>query len=116
MPSTIRGSDNFDTAGGNAVKAWVNFNGTGTVAIRASFNVSSITDNGSGRYTANFTTSMSDVNYVATFSGNADSDSFSENRQFAQVRARATGSVQLQVINDGGAEADASYIGVAIFR
>jgi hypothetical protein len=48
----------------NNVKAWVNFNGTGTVAIRASFNVSSITDNGTGDYTVNFTTAMADTNYV----------------------------------------------------
>lgn len=64
MASTIRGSDNFDTAGGNAVKAWVNFNGTGTVAIRASYNVSSITDNGTGDYTVNFTNAMPDANYA----------------------------------------------------
>ena len=44
-------------------RAWVNFNGTGTVAIRASGNVSSITDNGTGDYTINFTTAMSDANY-----------------------------------------------------
>jgi len=44
-------------------KAWVNFNGTGTVAIRASGNVSSITDNGDGDYTVNFTTAMPDANY-----------------------------------------------------
>lgn len=44
-------------------KAWVNFNGTGTVAIRASGNVSSITDNGTGNYTVNFTTAMPDSNY-----------------------------------------------------
>jgi hypothetical protein len=41
----------------------VNFNGTGTVAIRASGNVSSITDNGTGDYTVNFTTAMPDANY-----------------------------------------------------
>ena len=45
-------------------RAWVNFNGTGTVAIRASGNVSSITDNGTGRYTVNFTTAMPDANYA----------------------------------------------------
>ena len=71
MPSTIRGSDNFDTAGGNAVKAWVNFNGTGTVAIRASFNVSSITDNGTGDYTVNFTNALADANYAFQGGGNA---------------------------------------------
>ena len=51
-----------------ACRAWVNFNGTGTVAIRASGNVSSITDNGVGDYTVNFTTAMADVNY--TMNGN----------------------------------------------
>ncbi|SSQ07936.1 Uncharacterised protein [Acinetobacter baumannii] len=47
-----------------ACRAWVNFNGTGTVAIRASGNVSSITDNGVGNYTINFTTALPDANYV----------------------------------------------------
>jgi hypothetical protein len=55
-----------DEASGLA-KAWVNFNGTGAVAIRASYNVSSITDNGTGDYTVNFTTAMADANYVASF-------------------------------------------------
>lgn len=44
--------------------AWVNFNGTGTVAIRAAYNVSSITDNGTGAYQINFTNSMLDTNYA----------------------------------------------------
>ena len=44
-------------------KAWVNFNGTGTVAIRASYNVSSITDNAVGDYTVNFTNAMADTHY-----------------------------------------------------
>jgi hypothetical protein len=56
----------------NNVKAWVNFNGTGTVAIRASSNVSSITDNGAGDYTVNFTTAFADANYAASgFAGDA---------------------------------------------
>ena len=55
-----------DTVINGSAKAWVNFNGTGTVAIRASFNVSSITDNGTGTYTANLTTSMVDANYSVT--------------------------------------------------
>jgi hypothetical protein len=46
-----------------SAKAWVNFNGTGTVAIRASYNVSSITDNGTGDYTINFTNALADANY-----------------------------------------------------
>lgn len=51
-----------------AAKAWVNFNGTGTVAIRASFNVTSITDNGTGDYTVNFTNALEDANYAMTSS------------------------------------------------
>jgi hypothetical protein len=57
-------------------KAWVNFDGTGTPAIRGSFNVSSITDNGTGDYTVNFTTAMANTNYAvagaARFNGSAD--------------------------------------------
>jgi hypothetical protein len=47
-----------------AAKAWVNFNGAGTIAIRASFNVTSITDNGVGDYTVNFTTTLADADYA----------------------------------------------------
>jgi hypothetical protein len=58
------------TASGSApsysARAWVNFNGIGTVTIKASGNVSSITDNGTGDYTVNFATAMSDVNYAAS--------------------------------------------------
>jgi len=57
-----------------ACRAWVNFNGTGTVAIRASGNVSSITNNGTGDYTVNFTTAMPDANYAMSGSGE-DTDS-----------------------------------------
>jgi hypothetical protein len=53
-------------------RAWVNFNGTGTVAIRASGNVSSITDNGTGDYTVNFTTAISDANYSAVVCQSSD--------------------------------------------
>ena len=56
--------------GQQACKAWVNFNGTGTVAIRGAFNVSSVTDNGTGNYTVNFTTAMVDANYSGSFCGN----------------------------------------------
>ena len=52
-------------------RAWVNFNGTGTVAIRASGNVSSITDNSTGNYTVNFTTATPDANYAVNATGNS---------------------------------------------
>ena len=47
-------------------KAWVNFDGTGTPSISSSFNVSSITDNGTGSYAINFTNAFSNTNYVCT--------------------------------------------------
>lgn len=71
--STINLNGTVNAAGlANGVKAWVNFNGTGTPAIRASYNVSSITDNGVGDYTVNFTAALADANYaVAGFAGDA---------------------------------------------
>ena len=66
------GSSVLATPSGSApaylCRAWVNFNGTGTVAIRASGNVSSITDNGTGDYTVNFTTALPDANYQVSMS------------------------------------------------
>lgn len=73
--------DSFNAPGAApiyACRAWVNFNGTGAVAIRASGNVSSITDNGVGDYTMNFTTAMPDANYSvvnnAILSGGVDNN------------------------------------------
>jgi len=83
--STLRCTNLQDTSGGNslttaqiyngAAKAWVNFNGTSTVSIRAQFNVSSITDNGTGDYTVNFTSALSDANYSVSFGGQGVSSS-----------------------------------------
>ena len=64
VESSLDGTDYRDTLyQGFMARAWVNFNGTGTVAIRAAGNVSSITDNGTGDYTVNFITAMPDANY-----------------------------------------------------
>ena len=70
----VRGDLSFNSGYGSSAisygcRAWVNFNGTGTVAIRASGNVSSITDGGVGLYTVNFTTAMPDANYSGTITG-----------------------------------------------
>ena len=54
------------TEKGQLAKAWINFDGSGTIAIRDSFNVSSITDNGTGDYTISFSTAMANTNYCAT--------------------------------------------------
>jgi hypothetical protein len=76
MSTTISGTNGVTfpdstsmQTGQQACKAWVNFNGTGTVAIRGNYNVSSITDNGTGDYTVNFTTAMPDVNYAGVWGG-----------------------------------------------
>lgn len=61
-----------DTVVDGSAKAWVNFNGTGTVAIRRAFNVSSITDNGTGDYTINLTSALLDVDF--SVSGTAGND------------------------------------------
>jgi hypothetical protein len=60
-PPTIQ--DSAGTQIGTFCRAWVNFNGTGTVAIRGSFNVTSITDLGTGDYRVNFTNALPDANY-----------------------------------------------------
>lgn len=68
---SVAGNLSFNSGYGSSAlaygcRAWVNFNGSGTVAIRASGNVSSITDNGTGNYTVNFTTALVDANYSVT--------------------------------------------------
>ena len=100
-------------------RAWVNFNGTGTVAIRASGNVSSITDNGTGDYTVNFMTAMVDANYCATLAtGYGNSSSIPEaSRQFV-AGSWTTSSIRMRVGYSYTVPAtqDASEVNVAIFR
>ena len=99
-----------------ACRAWVNFNGTGTVAIRASGNVSSITDNGTGDYTVNFTTAMSDVNYQPTF-GTGDPSLGGAWDYVAGTYQIATTYIRMRSYGaPGGALADSPSTGVAIFR
>jgi hypothetical protein len=91
----------------------VNFNGTGTVAIRASYNVSSITDGGTGNYTVNFTTAMVDANYSAVFSGGVSGTiSLARTPGFTHT----TTEVQFTCNNITAAAIDHSNVSVAIFR
>jgi hypothetical protein len=99
-----------------ACRAWVNFNGTGTVAIRASGNVSSITDNGVGDYTVNFTTALPDANYAPTFSleragGNTGASVFVN-----EASAPTTTTLRIVTVNQVPQLTDSARIGVAIFR
>ena len=109
---------NVGTAPVYAARAWVNFNGTGTVAIRASGNVSSITDNGTGNYTVNFTTAMSDANYAVLGSGQYSSASGSNNPLVGVLQASTplTSSVVIVTANDAGSATDPSGVYVAIYR
>lgn len=107
-----------DTVVDGSAKAWVNFNGTGTVAIRRSFNVSSITDNGTGDYTVNFTAAMADANYGINGSV-ADSGGF--RRVFNQKGSVAPTTSAVRVMcKDASsgtttADVDNDYMQVAIF-
>jgi len=97
----------------NGAKAWVNFNGTGTVAIKASYNVSSITDNGTGDYTINFTNAFADTNYASLLtisSGNGVAAS--------QVVTGNKTTTSLNVISytTAGLLADTFDFSAAIFR
>ena len=103
-------------------RAWVNFNGTGTVAIRASGNVSSITDNGQGDYTVNFTTAMPDVNYslVANSSngGQGTSDEYSGISMYG-TNSYLAGSVRIACVRwryDVQVLLDAPIVSISIFR
>lgn len=106
----------FNAAGSAPVyacRAWVHFDGTGTVSIRASRNVSSITDNGTGNYTINFTTAMPNVNYcVAGVSANtAGNISLGEQTTIS----RTTGGVSVGSWTTSNTAADSSRVSVAIF-
>jgi hypothetical protein len=95
-----------------ACRAWVNFNGTGTVAIRASGNVSSITDNGTGDYTVNFATALVDANFSAVSSTGVDIS----NTQTAAVGGRTSSSVRVFMYSSSDVLIDTNYVAVAIFR
>jgi hypothetical protein len=105
-------------------KAWVNFNGQGAVAIRASFNVSSITDNGTGDYTVNFTTAMADTNYSMAASSQYTNASTSGRGSCISPYSSTTSSylttslrVQACAIDSSlGSLFDPPFVNVAIFR
>jgi hypothetical protein len=98
-----------------SARTWVNFNGTGTVAIRASGNVTSITDNGVGDYTVNFTTAMPDANYAVAATTRYSATpvvSISINATIDPT----TSAVRLNVTTGSGVFGDASIVCVTVFR
>lgn len=96
-------------------KAWVNFNGTGTVAIRASGNVSSITDNGTGQYTVNFTTAMPDINYCGTMGFSNGNGNSQVQAQFAGTQT-TTSMIVWSTNSASTVYVDLPEITVAVFR
>jgi hypothetical protein len=100
-------------------KAWVNFNGTGVVAIRANYNVSSITDNGVGDYTLNFTSALPDGNYAVKGSCQMAGVVASLNMDLLSAATMLAGSCRFRLsggnsLSDG--IFDSPVVCVAIFR
>jgi hypothetical protein len=95
------------------VRAWVNFNGTGTVAIRESANVSSVTDNATGDYTVNFTSAMPDANYCVLFSTGGQETTSTANRDLNRGASPTVGAVRALYSNGNQ---DTTYAYVAILR
>jgi len=107
-----------DTVVNGTAKAWVNFNGTGTVAIRRAFNVASITDNGTGDYTVNLTTAMSDANY--NFVTNSSNTTSANILCIAQLNwdnpTKSTNALRIYNLKSNtGALTDQDTISVSIF-
>ena len=98
-------------------KAWVNFNGTSTVAIRASYNVSSITDNGTGDYTVNFTTALADANYALVVGGgNGRASGFGVFFGGFTAVAPTSSAARIATFQQSPMQSDPTDCCVAIFR
>ncbi len=100
-------------------RAWVNFNGTGTPTLRGNGNVGSITDNGTGDYTVNFTNLMPDANYAAVATAKVeDNDTIGTNNNttIAGTAVRSGGSVKVLTSSTSSVKVDCAIVNVAIFR
>jgi len=103
-------------------RAWVNFNGTGTVAIRASGNVSSITDNGTGNYTANFTIAMPDANFCAQVTSGDSTTGAGGQTSSVYSESYTTGTIQVRTFGVASGSstslsaADFNFVNISIFR
>lgn len=111
---------NYQDASGNPVtpaRAWVNFNGTGTVAIRAANNVSSITDNGVGDYTVNFSNPLPDSNYAAICTSGASANGWGI-RTADELTPRSVSLLRVITLFTGSSFSnnDSPNVNVAIFR
>ena len=123
MTITVSGSSltfndsTTQTSASGVAKAWVNFNGADG-SRRASYNVSSVTRNGTGDFTVNFTTAMVDANYAVVGIGMTDTVSYTAICQIKGSSALATDSVRLDYYehNNTGVKRDPGYCLIAVFR
>jgi hypothetical protein len=99
---------------GYMARAWVNFNGTGTVAIRASGNVTSITDNGTGDYTLNFTTAMPDANYTCVI--NAGVQAATLGLPSTSTTAPTTSAFRFRTTDQASGTQDSERVMASVFR
>jgi hypothetical protein len=100
-----------------SAKAWINYKGTATVAIRASYNVSSVTVNGTGDYTVNMTNALADANYA--FVGTAGGGTGSPNQYFtgpSTSTPMSTTEFRFNIRNDAANLVDSDTIMIAVFR
>lgn len=112
--SDAAGTGPVTLTGQYAAKAWVNFNGTSTVAIRESGNVTSITDNGTGDYTTNFTTAMPDADFGYTCSGDRAGGQLCMVNSAATVQTTST--LNIKTFNTALVAQDCAFVSTAIFR
>ena len=98
-------------------RAWVSFNGTGTVAIRGSGNVSSITDNGTGDYTVNFTTAIADTNYAVNLTSRITATAIAPVVANLLTTTTPTASLFRMVTDRNGVgPVDPDYVFASVFR
>jgi len=100
------------TENGKLCRAFVNFDGTGTVSIRANFNVNSITDRGTGEYTVNFTNSMSDANYAV----GATHDEMNVAISCTRVHSLTSSDYQVTTTRGGPTVIDPTNVMFSVFR
>ena len=113
LPPVIQNSSNTEI--GTFCRAWVTFNGSGTVAINGSFNVSSITDNGTGNYVVNFSNAFSSNNYATVASGGRPGTGPSLVSSPGQFVGQNTGNVGVSTLNTAGSFVDSTFVAIAVF-
>lgn len=122
MSLTLHGTDGITfpdaselASGKQAVKAWLNFNGTGTVAIRDSYNVSSVTDNSTGNYSVNLTTALSNANYAINYNVNDTSGGPVVVAGQNNITANSTTSFRFASLNGATTATDCVMVSVTVF-